>query len=79
METANNDVQRELNRLLAECVTRDASDLHVVPGLAPHFRYHGELLPIEGWPALAVARTRELAAAMLARANASRPPAACFR
>ena len=72
METANNDVQRELNRLLAECVARDASDLHVVPGLAPHFRYHGELLPIEGWPALAVARTRELAAAMLARANASR-------
>lgn len=72
METAEIDVQEELNRLLAECVARDASDLHLVPRLPPHFRYHGELLPVGGWPELTDARTRELAAAMLTRAIVSR-------
>ena len=72
METTETDVQRDLNRLLAECVARAASDLHLVPGLAPHFRYHGELLPVGGWPAVAAAGTRALAVAMLARALASR-------
>lgn len=66
------ELRQELNRLLAECVARDASDLHVVPGLPPHFRYHGELLPVEGWPALTAEGTRGLARAMLAGAVASR-------
>ena len=72
METIEPDDHMELNRLLSECVARDASDLHLVPGMAPHFRYHGELLPVGGWPALAAAGTRALAVAMLARAFASR-------
>ena len=72
MDAVETDIQREVNRLLGESVARDASDLHLVPGLPPHFRYHGELLPLGGWPALTAARTRELAAAMLAGAAAAR-------
>lgn len=72
MDAVETDIQREVNRLLGESVARDASDLHLVPGLPPHFRYHGELLPLGGWPALDAARTRDLAAAMLARATSAR-------
>jgi twitching motility protein PilT len=36
-----------LDRLLAVCIERDGSDLHLSPGLPPHIRIHGELLPLE--------------------------------
>ncbi len=35
---------RSLTRLLERCVERDASDLHLSPGLRPTFRIHGELV-----------------------------------
>jgi twitching motility protein PilT len=34
-----------LDRLLAECVRLDASDLHLAPGLPPYWRIHGTLAP----------------------------------
>jgi twitching motility protein PilT len=37
-----------LDRLLRNCVTLDASDLHLVPGEPPYFRIHGILEPREG-------------------------------
>ncbi len=41
-------VRQEWEDLLAECVRRDASDLHLAPGLSPYFRVHGVLAPAEG-------------------------------
>ena len=35
-----------LTELLQLCVTRDASDLHLVPGAAPYLRVYGELAPL---------------------------------
>ena len=33
-----------LDNLLAEAVTRQASDLHIIAGLPPAFRVHGEIV-----------------------------------
>ena len=41
-----------LDRLLRDCVTLDASDLHLVPERAPYFRIHGVLEPRADEPAL---------------------------
>lgn len=40
-------LRQELDALLADCVRRDASDLHLAPGLPPFFRLHGVLDPGE--------------------------------
>ena len=57
---------RELLReLLAECVARDASDLHLAPGLAPHFRRAGELEAAPDRAPLSPDLIRRIAADML--------------
>jgi twitching motility protein PilT len=38
------DPREHLEALLQECLHRDASDLHIAPGLQPLFRIHGELV-----------------------------------
>ena len=40
----------EIHRLFDEMQGRDASDLHIVTGLPPMFRVHGELYPAEAPP-----------------------------
>src|SRR5215475_1611978 len=60
-----------LNRLLAECVARDASDLHVAPGLRPYFRVHGILEPHQDEPVIDAAMTEALAQALLRGFDAS--------
>jgi twitching motility protein PilT len=37
------------NKLLCRMVERGASDLHLIAGLPPAFRIHGELVPVEGY------------------------------
>lgn len=37
----------QLQALMVECVAKDASDLHLAPGLPPYLRIHGVLAPIE--------------------------------
>lgn len=49
-----------LQRLLANCVSADASDLHIAPGLAPFLRIHGILEPQEQYGVLSAATTQAL-------------------
>ena len=44
--TQKSDPLSRLNRLLAICADRGASDLHLSPGLPPYLRVDGELLPL---------------------------------
>src|SRR5262249_29461775 len=39
------EIRDLLDRLLAECLALDASDVHLSSGLAPYFRVHGVLDP----------------------------------
>ena len=44
--TSNNGETAALvDRLLTQCTTDDASDVHLSPGLRPYFRIHGHLAP----------------------------------
>jgi len=45
------DGRTALARLLAECESADASDLHLAPGLPPQLRVHGDLVAIPGFAA----------------------------
>ncbi len=53
-----------LDELLAECVRRDASDLHLAPGLPPYLRVEGILEPQEHRPCLSPAQIEAIAAWM---------------
>ena len=59
-----------LEGLLAECVRRDASDLHLAPGMPAVFRVHGDLAR-EG-EALSAAVTAAMAASLLRSAEIAR-------
>lgn len=59
------DAHRDLDILMSACVSADASDLHLVPGMPPHFRKSGELLPTPVFPALDAPRIRQMAIALL--------------
>ncbi|MFM8583900.1 MAG: hypothetical protein ACKOFW_20735, partial [Planctomycetaceae bacterium] len=48
-------------RLLAGCVSLQASDLHVVANEYPHARLAGELRPLTSWGRPTAAQTRQLA------------------
>lgn len=61
-----------LEDLLNVCVARDASDIHLTPGLAPHLRVHGELDPIPGRPRLTANDLEKMALAVYERMSATR-------
>jgi twitching motility protein PilT len=63
---AENRFAGDLEALMRECVSSDASDIHLVPGMAPHFRCHGELAPGTDTTPLSAVQTRAFAAALLA-------------
>ena len=46
--------------LLMEVISRRASDLHVTAGAAPSVRVRGRLTPVDGYPKLTPADTREI-------------------
>ena len=51
--------------LLIEVIGRRASDLHVTAGAPPMVRVRGRLAPLEEFPELTPAETREIAVAAL--------------
>lgn len=63
------DIGAELNALLAECVALNASDIHLVPGVPPYFRQHGELRPVVGRTAFSAEHISLLAGALKASAT----------
>lgn len=62
-----NQARRLLDELLAACVSRDASDVHLAPGVVPHFRCHGEISPVAGFGELSADATRAMADDLLCR------------
>ena len=63
----NSKLDALLDKWLAACVSRDASDLHLVAGLPPHLRVHGELTAISGEPELTASALRAIADDLLDR------------
>lgn len=58
-----------VRRLLEQCDARGASDLHLAPGLPPHFRIEGILAPDESAAALTDSELLALAAVFLERSG----------
>jgi twitching motility protein PilT len=69
-----NPASSQLDRLLTACAAADASDLHLSPGLPPHLRVHGELIPLAEEPSYTGETLTELAAELLRRVGASVRP-----
>lgn len=65
-------VRAFLHQLLALCVERNASDLHLVPGLPPYLRVHGILQPQEHLEPISPARLTLLAEELLRPYDRSR-------
>ena len=63
----NSKLDALLDKWLAACANRDASDLHLVAGLPPHLRVHGELTAISGEPELTASALRAIADDLLDR------------
>ncbi len=61
-----------MDRLLAICMEREGSDLHLSPGLRPHLRVHGELLPIAEFSVLTGDDLAALAVDLLRRMSRGR-------
>jgi twitching motility protein PilT len=47
LRQALNTPAATLDCLLAACIERDGSDVHLSPGLPPHIRIHGDLTPLD--------------------------------
>lgn len=50
----------DIKQLLKLMIDKDASDLHLIVGVLPHLRVHGELAPVEGETALTVETAKEM-------------------
>ena len=66
IDAAVGDERLLLESLLAECVRRDASDLHLVPDLPPYLRVEGVLRPWPERPPLAADAITGIAACLTA-------------
>lgn len=73
VNTTATDLDAHLNKLLGLCVSMDGSDMHLVPGLPPHIRVHGELNSLVGTPALSAHETRQFAEILIARMSHREP------
>lgn len=62
-----------IERFLAACVRLDGSDLHFSPGLVPHIRVHGELVPMESEPVCSAETVGALCAGLLGRSAETLP------
>ncbi len=63
-----------IERFLTACVRQDGSDLHFSPGLVPHIRVHGELLPMDGEQVCSAETVSRLCAGLLGIAGETLPP-----
>src|ERR1700747_1659728 len=61
----------DLAELLGECVQRDASDLHLAPGLPPYFRVHGVLAPVAERDLISSEKLERLAQELMIPYNAA--------
>jgi twitching motility protein PilT len=50
-----------IDDMLRHMKEQDGSDLHLVAGISPRIRSHGELVEVEGWPELTDESVREIA------------------
>jgi len=50
----------DIKQLLKLMIDKDASDLHLIVGVLPHLRIHGDLAPVEGEAALTVETAKEM-------------------
>ena len=50
-----------IDDMLRHMKEHDGSDLHLVAGISPRIRSHGELVEVEGWPELTDESVREIA------------------
>jgi len=67
MKTNTSDLTAALDVLLGLCVKLDGSDLHIVAGLPPHVRIHGELTPLNDAAVCSAEETRQFAEILLRR------------
>ena len=58
--------------ILLQIIERDASDLHITPGVPPMMRQRGSLAPMEGLPRLTPTDTREIVYSILNNAQRQR-------
>src|SRR6185312_15824774 len=58
-------MQYDFADILVTVVERNASDLHITPGVAPMLRTRGSLQPIDGLPRLTPTDTREIVYSIL--------------
>ena len=58
-------MQYDFADILVTVVERNASDLHITPGVAPMLRMRGSLAPIDGLPRLTPTDTREIVYSIL--------------
>jgi twitching motility protein PilT len=70
---AQNSASGVFEALLAKCVARDASDLHLVEGQPPMLRVHGPLERIEADPSLPRETMLTIAGQLAERFDAERP------
>jgi twitching motility protein PilT len=59
----------DFSEVLLEVIDRRASDLHLTAGSPPMVRVRGRLTPVEGYPALTPADTREIIYSILSNAQ----------
>jgi twitching motility protein PilT len=62
-------MQYDFADILVTVVERNASDLHITPGVAPMLRIRGSLSPIDGLPRLTPTDTREIVYSILNNAQ----------
>lgn len=55
----------ELNDFLQSCVTKGASDMHIIPGMPPLMRLNGSLLEMKEFAALSSADTKRILIALM--------------
>ncbi len=78
MNTNTSDLSAVLEGLLCQCVSLDGSDMHLVAGLPPHVRLHGELTPLADAPAFSPEETRQFAEILLRRMTHTDPAGSCL-
>src|SRR5579859_5023850 len=65
-------MQLDFADVLLEVINRRASDLHITAGAPPMVRVRGRLTPIEGYPVLGPADTREIVYSILSNSQRQR-------
>src|SRR5262245_44438541 len=65
-------MQYDFADILVTVVERNASDLHITPGVPPMLRIRGSLAPMDGLPRLTPTDTREIVYSILSNSQRQR-------